>query len=596
MSHQTRADLLKQAFTLTDLSGSGWSLEACLTEIADDLFEYRFGLRSETERPLPRLTIEWHLPMGDAMASWAPDYHHAPHLAPIWCNDCRTESDLVNWVPIGLFHNPDGINCGAMAFSDAIRHVESFCGVSEDHCRLEFKLKLFEIPEAPCDRFDGTIRIDLRRRFYAEILSDFTRWYESFPEYRPAPVPDACREVLYSSWYSYHQEVFASEIYKECAAAVPYGIRSVIVDDGWQTDDNRRGYAYCGDWRISKRRFPDFAAHVREIQKLGVRYCLWYSVPSVGCRADNYEYWKPKFLWELNPGPERFGILDPRFPEVRQFLSDTYAKAVRDWNLDGLKLDFIDGFKVWDEDPAVRDNYAGRDCKNIFDAVTLLLEEVSQRLRSIRPDIMIEFRQNYVGPAIRKYGNMFRAADCPADPLSNRIRTLKLRLTSGNTAVHSDMIEWAMDSSVENAAYQIQNIFFSVPQISMRLEELPPEHRRMLKFQLGFWREHRDLLLDAPLTPLHPELNYPVVYAENSTEKIALRYAPDFLITFPAAKRRGYLVNAAGGSPVPLKLEEAPRNVRLQNVTGEVLQAPPLRSGLQMVPLPAGALLTLEWA
>lgn len=41
---------------------------------------------------------------------------------------------------------------------------------------------------------------------------------------------------------------------------------------------------------------------------------------------------------------------------------------------------------------------------------------------------------------------------------------------------------------------------------------------------------------------------------------------------------------------------EAPRNVRLQNVTGEVLQAPPLRSGLQMVPLPAGALLTLEWA
>ena len=153
-----------------------------------------------------------------------------------------------------------------------------------------------------------------------------------------------------------------------------------------------------------------------------------------------------------------------------------------------MKLDFIDGFKVWDEDPAVRDNYAGRDCKNIFDAVTLLLEEVSQRLRSIRPDIMIEFRQNYVGPAIRKYGNMFRAADCPADPLSNRIRTLKLRLTSGNTAVHSDMIEWAMDSSVENVAYQIQNIFFSVPQISMRLEELPPEHRRMLKFQLGFWR------------------------------------------------------------------------------------------------------------
>ena len=41
---------------------------------------------------------------------------------------------------------------------------------------------------------------------------------------------------------------------------------------------------------------------------------------------------------------------------------------------------------------------------------------------------------------------------------------------------------------------------------------------------------------------------------------------------------------------------EHERKVRQPNVTGEVLQAPPLRSGLQMVPLPAGALLTLEWA
>lgn len=55
-------------------------------------------------------------------------------------------------------------------------------------------------------------------------------------------------------------------------------------------------------------------------------------------------------------------------------------------------------------------------------------------------------------------------------------------------------------------------------------------------------------------------------------------------------------------SPEPSKevqtatVSEHERKVRQPNVTGEVLQAPPLRSGLQMVPLPAGALLTLEWA
>ena len=54
---------------------------------------------------------------------------------------------------------------------------------------------------------------------------------------------------------------------------------------------------------------------------------------------------------------------------------------------------------------------------------------------------MIEFRQSYIGPAIRKYGNIFRAGDCPADILSNRIHTIDLRLTSGSTAVHSDMLD-----------------------------------------------------------------------------------------------------------------------------------------------------------
>ena len=28
-------------------------------------------------------------------------------------------------------------------------------------------------------------------------------------------------------------------------------MESIIVDDGWQTDDNNRGYAYCGDWAVT---------------------------------------------------------------------------------------------------------------------------------------------------------------------------------------------------------------------------------------------------------------------------------------------------------------------------------------------------------
>ena len=80
----------------------------------------------------------------------------------------------------------------------------------------------------------------------------------------------AAFKPLYSSWYCFHQDVFAKDIEAECAAAADLGMKTVIVDDGWQTDDTNRGYAFCGDWEVSRRRFPDMAAHVKRVQEIRV--------------------------------------------------------------------------------------------------------------------------------------------------------------------------------------------------------------------------------------------------------------------------------------------------------------------------------------
>ncbi|MFP4199622.1 MAG: hypothetical protein ACLFSO_08540 [Halanaerobium sp.] len=37
------------------------------------------------------------------------------------------------------------------------------------------------------------------------------------------------------------------KIEKEAEQAKKFGCEAVIVDDGWQTEDSSRGYAYCGD-------------------------------------------------------------------------------------------------------------------------------------------------------------------------------------------------------------------------------------------------------------------------------------------------------------------------------------------------------------
>ena len=111
--------------------------------------------------------------------------------------------------------------------------------------------------------------------------------------------------------------------------------------------------------------------------------------------------------------------------------------------------------------------------------------------RAIDPEVMIEFRQPYIGPLMRKYGNMFRAGDAPNAYVANRVRTIDLRLLSGETAVHSDMIMWHPDEPVERAALQLLNVMFSVPQVSVRLGEIPRPHLDMVTFYTGYWSENR---------------------------------------------------------------------------------------------------------
>ncbi|PHB05610.1 alpha-galactosidase, partial [Bacillus pseudomycoides] len=83
---------------------------------------------------------------------------------------------------------------------------------------------------------------------------------------------------MYSTWYSFHQDISDNEIEKQCEIAKQLGCGAVIVDDGWQTEDDHRGYAYCGDWEVSPKRIVGMREHVERVHDLGMKYLLWYSV------------------------------------------------------------------------------------------------------------------------------------------------------------------------------------------------------------------------------------------------------------------------------------------------------------------------------
>ena len=139
---------------------------------------------------------------------------------------------------------------------------------------------------------------------------------------------------------------------------------------------------------------------------------------------------------------------------------------------------------------------------------------------------------------------MFRVTDCPADWLSNRVGMVDLRLLSGDTAVHSDMLMWHPDDSVQNAARQLLNVFFAVPQISVRPDRVPETHRAMLRHYLALMAQLQAVRM-APLRAESPHLLYPLVRARKDETEAIVCYDANQVVHLSDAVRT-YVFNATG--------------------------------------------------
>lgn len=540
--------------------GEGFEVRQSVIECSDGTSVLHISLTSGQYMVPSPLHIRWDIPLVDIHAYWHPGSDRNRGLG--FDFGFGFVSKATSQAPVACLFSRSGRNRFTFALSETLQPVNIKCGVHEESAEMRCELTLFTESATACDSYDLEIRLDTRDIPYYEALSDVARWWEKLPGHEPSPVPELARLPMYSTWYSFHQQLTANEIETQCKLAREIGCEVVIVDDGWQTTNTERGYAYTGDWEPVPERIPDIQAHIDRVHRLGMAYMLWYSVPFVGVHSEAWKRFEGKLLHKI----ERLdaGVLDPRFPEVREYLIGKYESAVRDWGLDGLKLDFVDSFgpprrmagTLSEPAPADLQILDGRDYASVPEAVDRLLTDVTRRLRDIKPSVMIEFRQSYIGPLMRKYGNMFRAGDCPNDSITNRVRTLDIRLICGNTATHSDMLMWHPLDPVESAALQIISILFSVPQISVKLDEIPEDHREMVRFWLRFWRENRDVLLDGELRPLHPELLYPVVITSNRNRRVVAVYADVVVEPGREIPDELILVNGTASDQITLRLGE----------------------------------------
>ncbi|KUJ67415.1 hypothetical protein ACZ90_28465 [Streptomyces albus subsp. albus] len=488
-----------------------------LTELPDGLRMLR--VRAEGAPVEIRLSV----PLGDAAGYWHPQLGWQRTLVADWAG--RTRTCLVDGAAAGCLYEHSGATLLAFATADPVPEATVRFGVSEENDTHVVYLGL------PASAEPHRLLLVPRAPSVAAAMRPLRDWFAR--AHPPMPVPDAARRPVYSTWYAFNQNVTAAAVETQAELAAELGCGVLILDDGWQRLGNGRGYAGCGDWQVDPAKFPDFAGHVARVRATGLRYLLWVAPLLIGPEADCHDRWA---RWAPAPATVPGAlVLDPRRAEVRRHVIERCVSLVEAYGLDGLKLDFLDQAAV----------YSGDGAGDVGRAMAGLLTELRRALEAVRPELLLELRQPYAGPGMAPFGNMLRSFDCPADATANRVRTLDTSLLAVGAPVHSDMLMWSHRAPVEAVARQLIGALHAVPQISVRLDRVPPEHLAAVRFWLEVWHRHRALLLDGQVEPGRPDELYPLVAAAAGDECLLSVHGDRVAVLDFTAYRRFHLVNGS---------------------------------------------------
>lgn len=507
------------------VSPSEQLLNASITPVSAengiDIYRVHFTFKEKTTPA--KVTLFWSEDMVNIRSWWSAQFQSSP-LVRQWFGPSSNISKFATGAPIMATIGNEDKNHLTVAVSDVVTPINMSFYVDdlEQKENVYYKIEFFTQLCPAMESYTADIRVDSRNIPFYESIMAVSPWWENYGHIIP-PCSSADEEPLYSSWYNYHQYPKDTELLADLKVAAQLGFKTLIIDDGWQLEgDSERNYSMCGEWKVSSNRFADMKAFVRQAHELGIKVMLWFGVPFIGLKSPVHASFLGKYLYSMPDDTMNCSVLDPRFPEVRKFLVDIYAHFLKEYDLDGFKLDFIDSIRMTE---TASTEYEKMDCIAVEEGTQKLLTEITQTLNALKPGLMFEFRQNYIGPAILKYGTMLRVGDCAYGGLTNRTNIASLRLLNYPIAVHSDMLFWSKKEPLELCAKQLLDILFAVPQISIKVSESPEAQNKLVGYYVNYWSQHKDILLHGTFKAAHPEMNYSRISSENSDLRITVLYA-----------------------------------------------------------------------
>src|SRR5690606_2062915 len=190
--------------------------------------------------------------------------------------------------------------------------------------------------------------------------------------------------------------------------------------DGWfgpGRDDDRRVINH-GDFTPAPLKFPDLPRTVSELQALGLHVLLWHAPL---CVAPQSRAASTLGHLLMQHGGKRYTSVNglhqlcPACPQVREHVARETQRLLRDYGADGLKVDLYNCLPVAPCDSTEHEH----DIDDPVLAVEATMAAQWQAARQVKPDALIELKQDYGAVRLVRHGTMLRGGDAGYDVDTN---------------------------------------------------------------------------------------------------------------------------------------------------------------------------------
>src|SRR5690606_15294551 len=197
--------------------------------------------------------------------------------------------------------------------------------------------------------FRETIVLGRKSDPFAEVIAGYGALCRRRQGIAALPAPDWSRDPVWCSWYAFVHSDSQERIERQLPLAASLGFQTILIDALWQSrfQPGPGPLSGCGDFLPNTETFPDLKGLVARIRDHGLRAVLWCAPLWVGSQADNRQRME-KYLVLANG--RREDRLNPFSRESVQHMREVVGRLMSDYELNGLKIDFMDTIEPQTQD------------------------------------------------------------------------------------------------------------------------------------------------------------------------------------------------------------------------------------------------------